>query len=76
MVYAKIRPHMYEFLERVSKCFEVVLFTASQKVYANELLNLLDPHTEGKDRFVRCVLYENTHDALSHLTMGGIILLC
>ncbi|KAI7730342.1 hypothetical protein M8C21_025099, partial [Ambrosia artemisiifolia] len=45
-VYVKQRPYLKEFLERVSEMFQIVVFTASQSIYANQLLNILDP--DGK----------------------------
>jgi hypothetical protein len=42
-VHVRLRPKLYEFLEAIAGKYEVIVFTASQKVYANELLNLIDP---------------------------------
>jgi len=38
------RPHLATFLERVSELFEVVVFTAAPKCYAEPILDRLDPH--------------------------------
>ena len=45
-VYVRIRPHLEYFLKQVAQWFEVVIFTASQKVYADSLLNIIDPRNE------------------------------
>ncbi|GMH05175.1 hypothetical protein Nepgr_007015 [Nepenthes gracilis] len=44
--YVKQRPYLRTFLERVSKMFEIFVFTASQSIYAEQLLDILDP--DGK----------------------------
>ncbi|CAK9139283.1 unnamed protein product [Ilex paraguariensis] len=45
-VYVKQRPYLQTFLERVAEMFEILVFTASQSIYAKQLLDILDP--DGK----------------------------
>ncbi|CAA7396251.1 unnamed protein product [Spirodela intermedia] len=42
-IYVRCRPHLRDFMERVSTLFEIIIFTASQSIYAEQLLNVLDP---------------------------------
>uniref|UniRef100_A0A1D1Y8T9 CTD small phosphatase-like protein 2 n=1 Tax=Anthurium amnicola TaxID=1678845 RepID=A0A1D1Y8T9_9ARAE len=43
IIYVRCRPHLKNFMERVSSLFEIIIFTASQSIYAEQLLNVLDP---------------------------------
>lgn len=42
-IYARKRPYLEYFLRTVAKQYEIVVFTASQQIYADTLLDYLDP---------------------------------
>ncbi|KAJ1284427.1 hypothetical protein BS78_03G203400 [Paspalum vaginatum] len=42
-VYVRKRPYLKMFLEKVAQMFELVIFTASQRIYAEQLIDRLDP---------------------------------
>jgi len=41
--YVSIRPYAISFLKRAKKYFEIIAFTASEKSYADVILNEIDP---------------------------------
>lgn len=56
-VHVRLRPHLFEFLEKIKDKYEVIVFTASQQVYANELLNLIDPGTFLLSEFIVVIVH-------------------
>ncbi|KAI9221054.1 HAD-like domain-containing protein, partial [Blastocladiella britannica] len=42
-IYGNLRPGVHRFLRKVAQVYEVVIFTASQQVYAERVLQALDP---------------------------------
>lgn len=41
-----IRPYALECLAKANECYQVVVFTASHRAYADVVLDMLDPHHE------------------------------
>ncbi|CAN6242435.1 unnamed protein product [Urochloa humidicola] len=71
-IYVRCRPYLKEFLERVASMFETIIFTASQSIYAEQLLNVLDPKRRlFRHRVYResCVYVEGNY--LKDLTVLG-----
>ncbi|KAH7568633.1 hypothetical protein JRO89_XS06G0025200 [Xanthoceras sorbifolium] len=72
-VYVKQRPYLQTFLERVAEMFEVIIFTASQSIYAAQLLNILDPDGKLLSRRVyreSCIFSDGSYT--KDLTVLGI----
>lgn len=42
-----VRPGCFEFLNNISKYYEVIIFTAATQEYANRVVNLIDPNNEN-----------------------------
>ncbi|XP_065434398.1 uncharacterized protein LOC101943031 isoform X5 [Chrysemys picta bellii] len=42
-VYMKLRPHVQEFLETLSKAYEIFVFTTAKQDYTEKILDVLDP---------------------------------
>jgi len=70
-VYVLKRPGVDDFLLRIGKLFEVVVFTASLAKYADPLLDLLDMHKVVRHRLFResCTCHEGNY--VKDLTILG-----
>ena len=55
-VYVRKRPYLEFFLEAIAPLYEVILFTASQKVYADKLCEYIDPER----KYIRHKLFRDS----------------
>ncbi|XP_074421881.1 CTD small phosphatase-like protein 2-B isoform X2 [Larus michahellis] len=52
LVHVKLRPHVQQFLESLSKTYEICIFTTAKQDYAKKVLDVLDP----KKKLIRLCL--------------------
>ncbi|KAF0902962.1 hypothetical protein E2562_022601 [Oryza meyeriana var. granulata] len=73
MVYVRKRPYLHMFLQKMAEIFEIVIFTASQSVYADQLLDILDPDKKLFSRryFRESCVFTNT-GYTKDLTVVGV----
>ena len=58
-----IRPYCFQFLEEMSRIFEIIIFTAALKDYADSILDILDPNK----KLINYRLYRQ-HTSISGVT--------
>lgn len=70
-IYVLIRPGLEEFLTNVGKLFEVVIFTASLKAYADPVIDFIDKHRVVKGRLFRndCMISNGSY--IKNLSLLG-----
>jgi RNA polymerase II subunit A small phosphatase-like protein len=61
MIYVLVRPYVAQFLKRMHKHYELVIFTASLSKYAEPLMQQLDPENRCAYKLFRehCTYYNN-----------------
>jgi len=55
IVYLKLRPFLFEFLNEMSKKYEIIIYTATHPLYADRILNFI----EHKQKYFAYRLYRN-----------------
>lgn len=70
-IYVSYRPGLINFLNSVCNIFEVVIFTASMKLYADHVLKSLDPSQKLKYKFYREFCTEHNGNYIKDLRILG-----
>ncbi|KAI3847110.1 hypothetical protein MKX03_012437 [Papaver bracteatum] len=72
--YVLLRPYVHKFLERVSELFDVVIFTAGSRAYADPTLDFLDPHHKfiARRYYNDSAVYRADGSYFKDLTIFGI----
>eukprot|EP00826_Nyctotherus_ovalis_P064111 TRINITY_DN939_c0_g2_i15.p1 TRINITY_DN939_c0_g2~~TRINITY_DN939_c0_g2_i15.p1 ORF type:complete len:168 (-),score=40.79 TRINITY_DN939_c0_g2_i15:200-703(-) len=70
-IYVSVRPWAAEFLKEAAKGFEVVVFTAADKNYADKAIDLLDPER----KLVKHRLYRNSCMSFNPLLVKNLNIL-
>lgn len=68
IIYVKFRPYVIEFLESMSRHFDIAIFTASEKTYADAIIDKLDPER----RFISKRYYNSDCDQLNGIFVKDV----